>query len=372
MFYDFREPTALPTEQPDDSKKEERFVSHRIAFAPAMAEAVQTAARRLRVTPNSIVQGFWALLLSRQNNSAEVVFGSAFSGRPTDLDNAESIVGPFVNTLPLKVTVNPEDTLGRFLQEVHSLLLSVSPHQFTSLFEIQRCTRVPERLRLFDSLVVFQNYLIDDAAKSFGGQVQISDFVGPIHTNYPLMLLVEPHAGLQLTLIYDSQLLARAAVERWAGDIAKLLENIAVELDERVGDLQQILSVPARLEDVSSRQLRTQSLNVVLAQSPLELAIAAVWAEMFGLDCVSVEENFFDLGGHSLLLVKMHRRLQETLYPELSIVTLFEHPTVRSLAHHLDHVRDGSQDSVTGELLDRARQQKRALEQLRARLKKSS
>jgi hypothetical protein len=87
---------------------------------------------------------------------------------------------------------------------------------------------------------------------------------------------------------------------------------------------------------------------------------------------VSVEENFFDLGGHSLLLVKMHRRLQETLYPELSIVTLFEHPTVRSLAHHLDHVRDGSQDSVTGELLDRARQQKRALEQLRARLKKSS
>jgi amino acid adenylation domain-containing protein/non-ribosomal peptide synthase protein (TIGR01720 family) len=369
MFRDFRQPTVLQVRQ-TDTAREERFAKHRMAMSPDSAEALHAAARRLQVTPNSLVQGAWALLLSRQSKSAEVVFGSAFSGRPTDLDDSESIVGPFVNSLPLLVAVNPQDLAGRFFQQVHSLLLSVSPYQFTSLLEIQRCTRVPERRRLFDSLVVFQNYQIGDAAKSFGGQVQISDFVGPIHTNYPLLLLVEPQAGLQLTLIYDTRIFASATVERWGQDLLKLLHNIPVGLDMQVEDLRAIMSAAVDVVEEPLRRTGTPSQNFVPAQSPTELAIAAVWGEMFGLDRVSVEENFFDLGGYSLLLVKMHGRLQETLHAELSIVTLFEHPTVRSLAQHLDHA--GKASAGTGESRERARQQKQALQQLRARLKKSN
>jgi hypothetical protein len=229
---------------------------------------------------------------------------------------------------------------------------------------------VPERCRLFDSLVVFQNYEIGDAAKSFGGQVRISDFVGPIHTNYPLLLLVEPQAGLQLTLIYDTQILASTTVERWGRDIAKLLHNIPIGVDMQVEDLRAIMSEAVDVSEEPLPQAEPQSQNFVPAQSPTELAIAAVWGEMFGLDRVSVEENFFDLGGYSLLLVKMHRRLQETVRAELSIVTLFEHPTVRSLAQHLDQTGKVSTGAVTGESRDRARQQKQALQQLRARLKK--
>jgi non-ribosomal peptide synthase protein (TIGR01720 family) len=369
MLGDFREPTALPGEPPDVASREERFASHRIAMGRATIDALHVAARRLQVTPNSLLQGTWALLLSRQNASADVVFGSAFSGRPTDLDGAESIVGPFVNVLPLRVAVNRHDNAGRFFQQVHSLLLKVSSHQFTTLPEIQRCAKVPERHRLFDSLIVFQNYLIDDAAKSFGAQVQISDFVGPIHTNYPLLLLVEPQAELQLTLIYDTQILARSTIQRWGRDIAKLLENLAAALDKPVGELQELLSLPVQAKKEPPHGPEALSQNFVPAQSRSELAIAAIWGEMFGLDRVSVDENFFDLGGYSLLLVRMHRRLQETLYPELSIVTLFEHPTVRSLAQHLDSSGHVSRATVTSH--ERARQQKQALQQMRARLKKS-
>jgi hypothetical protein len=225
---------------------------------------------------------------------------------------------------------------------------------------------------LFDSLVVFQNYQIEDAAKSFGGQVGISDFAGPIHTNYPLLLLVEPQAGLRLTLIYDTRVLTHATVERWGRDIATLLENIPVALDKSAGDLQMILSAAVAVDESRLREPGRENQNFVPAQTPSELAIARVWSEMFELDRVSVEENFFDLGGHSLLLVEMHRRLQESLYRELSIVTLFEHPTVRSLAQHLDQVGNTATGAATGESQNRARQQRQALEQLRARLKKSS
>src|SRR4030095_3804270 len=358
VFGDFREPTALPADRPDVSDGHDRFASHRITVTPAPANMLRTAARPLQVTPNSLVQGAWALLLSRQSESSDVVFGSAFSGRPTDLDGAESIVGPFVNVLPLRVTVDSQLPADRFFQQVHAALLTLNAHQFTPLAEIQNYAKVSERRRLFESLVVFQNYLIDDAAKSFGKRVQISDFVGPIHTNYPLLLLVEPHAGMQLTLMYDTNMFVRSTIERWGRDLAKLLEHLDSRLERRVIDLQEVLSV--RVHESRHAQTERQNQNFVPAQSQSEHAIAAVWSEMFGLDRVSVEENFFDLGGQSLLLVRMHRRLQESLYPDLSIVTIFEHPTVRSLAHHLDQSRGTSQGTAAGESQNRARQQKQA------------
>ena len=84
---------------------------------------------------------------------------------------------------------------------------------------------------------------------------------------------------------------------------------------------------------------------------------------------MSIEENFFDLGGHSLLLVQMHDQLCEALHTEFPIVKLFEHPTVRSLARHLDRPSAATQE--TNEAWNtRAQQQKRALEKLRSKMGK--
>ena len=72
----------------------------------------------------------------------------------------------------------------------------------------------------------------------------------------------------------------------------------------------------------------------------MERTIAGVWQKMFGLEQVSIAENFFDLGGHSLLLIQMHGQLREILKTELPIVALLEYPSIHSLAHHLDQSRD--------------------------------
>ena len=115
--------------------------------------------------------------------------------------------------------------------------------------------------------------------------------------------------------------------------------------------------------------MRVSDQNYVPPQSKSETAIAAIWLELFGLERVSVEENFFDLGGHSLLLLQMHRVLQERLYPDLSVVTLFENPTVRSLARYMD---DSALPRSSGSNFKaRAQQQRGALQQMRDRLKKT-
>jgi acyl carrier protein len=67
-----------------------------------------------------------------------------------------------------------------------------------------------------------------------------------------------------------------------------------------------------------------------------ERLIASVWQEVLGLDRVGVTDNFFDLGGHSLLLVQVHARLRDVCTPEIPLVDLFRFPTVESLARRLN------------------------------------
>ncbi len=68
---------------------------------------------------------------------------------------------------------------------------------------------------------------------------------------------------------------------------------------------------------------------------PLERNIASVWQEVLGVDRVGAHDNFFDLGGHSLLLVRVHQRLLDRIGGPLSILELFQRPTVNALATHL-------------------------------------
>ena len=364
----FREPTPLPGELPEQIPSDERYVRHTIHISPESTSALQSVARRLQLTLNTLVQGAWALQLSRQSGRADVVFGSAFSGRPADLPGVESIAGPFVNNLPVRVAVDPGAASASFFRELHTRLLELSPHQFTPLMEIQRCSEVPWRYRLFDSVTVFQNYLVDDSARNLG-EIKIADFCGPIHTNYPIMLLAEPGVMLDLTLIYDRQSVARTTVERWSGDLAILFEQLPAYLDRPVAELQGLLSPPAAGVPRPKRKWSAQSQNFVPPQTEMERAIAAVWQKMFGLEQISIEENFFDLGGYSILLLQMHKHLREALKTEFPIVTLFEYPTIGSLARRLDHpAKSGSENGEAWR--DRAERQKRALAGFRVALRK--
>ncbi|MFL6236839.1 MAG: amino acid adenylation domain-containing protein, partial [Thermoanaerobaculia bacterium] len=88
-------------------------------------------------------------------------------------------------------------------------------------------------------------------------------------------------------------------------------------------------ALPAPVEEAG--EARAQA----APESPVEEQIAAVWREVLGVERVGVTDNFFDVGGHSLLLVRLHSRLQEALGREISLMELFNHPNIRSQADHL-------------------------------------
>ncbi|HEV2844971.1 MAG TPA: amino acid adenylation domain-containing protein, partial [Thermoanaerobaculia bacterium] len=88
-------------------------------------------------------------------------------------------------------------------------------------------------------------------------------------------------------------------------------------------------ALPAPAEEAGAAQA------FLAPENDLEEKIAAVWREVLGVEKVGVQDNFFDVGGHSLLLVRLHSRLQEVLGREISLMDLFSHPNIRSQAGHL-------------------------------------
>jgi acyl carrier protein len=84
----------------------------------------------------------------------------------------------------------------------------------------------------------------------------------------------------------------------------------------------------------------------VAPRNPTEEALAAVWAEVLGIERVGANDNFFDLGGHSLLLVQLHSRLKERLAPELTVADLFGVRTLADLARQLDEAREAAEQAA--------------------------
>jgi acyl carrier protein len=100
-------------------------------------------------------------------------------------------------------------------------------------------------------------------------------------------------------------------------------------------------------------------------RSVLERRIASVFQEVLGIGRVGLNDNFFDLGANSLLLVQMHRKLREQLEPDIPVVRLFQYPTVAALAGQLADTVSGRSPSATRVAQERVARRKAAREQRR-------
>ena len=368
-------PTPLLSESPtaaefDPTNDSDTFGRISWKLSGETIAQLQRTIRARRTTVGALVQAAWTIVLSRLSNSHDVTFGAAFSGRPTDLAGAEAMVGPFVNNLPVRVKMSGNESLGDLLTASHDRLLRLNPYQFVPSAQIQQWSDVPWQHRLFDSLVVVQNYVVHESARRMGPDVSIDDFEGPIHTNYPLLVLVEPDASWRISMIYDRQVIAPAAIERWKGDLIEVLHRIAGDLDAGVDAVLQDLSPPVKAEH-AHQKLFVQSQNHVPPRTPMEKEIARVWKEVIRLDRVSIEDNLFDLGVQSLLVVQLHQKLQDELDKQIGLVALFRYPTILALARHLDS--DGQDSDRLSKIEDRGKKQRGAMASMkkaRARIKR--
>jgi amino acid adenylation domain-containing protein/non-ribosomal peptide synthase protein (TIGR01720 family) len=333
--------------------------------APTTA-ALQSLARTLQLTLNTVVQGAWAILLSHLSGRDDVVFGAAFSGRPAELAGVEGLVGPCVNNLPVPVALQPGRSVADWLPELHERNLEIAQHQHASLSDIQEWAAVPWRQRLFDSLVVFQNYVVDEAVLRWG-TLDIEPVTAPEATNYPLTLTVAPNPEMDLKLIGQTNRFGSASLTMMLDGLARALSSLAQRPHASLAQIRSCLpaSTKGTAAVAAARSVQRRPSAYVAPASEMERVVANVWEELFEVDEVGVEDNFFDLGGHSILLLQAHARLRERIANDVSVVALLQYPTIRSLARHLSNAEMPGE--AVGAVRDRAMMQRRALARQRSR-----
>ncbi|WBP86172.1 amino acid adenylation domain-containing protein [Kitasatospora cathayae] len=190
-------------------------------------------ARRNGLTLNTAVQGAWALVLSRLTGRSDVVFGATVSGRPADLAGVESMIGLFANTVPVRVRMDPDQSLAGLLAGLQQERSALADYEHLGLGELQQLSGV--RAELFDSLYVFENF---PAPAERGTPVYegltLAGADGQAAAHYPLTLTVLPGAALRLRLDFRADLFSRATVLGWADCLRRVLEALVADPDQPV------------------------------------------------------------------------------------------------------------------------------------------
>ena len=220
-------------------------VAEQISFA--LSETLTTAltqqARTQGLTLNTIVQGAWALLIGRLTGRDDVVFGITVAGRPAEIAGIETMVGLFINTLPLRIQLPPAKPLLQLLKELQENQSKLIAYQHFGLPQIQALAGLGE---LFDTLVVFENYPFDRSSLAVeAGGLRLSGIKGYDFTHYPLSLMAAPGQQLQLWLGFQPDLFDRPSAEAIAGRLIRLLEAVIAAPDQPIGCLD-ILSAAER------------------------------------------------------------------------------------------------------------------------------
>ncbi|MBM0274429.1 condensation domain-containing protein [Micromonospora tarensis] len=207
---------------------------------PARTTALVGAqARRHGLTLNTVVQGAWGLLLCGLTGRRDVVFGETVNGRPTDVPGVDRMVGLFVNTLPVRVRVEPADTLLDVLVRLREQQLGLLPFQHLGLGEIQRLAGHSE---LFDTATVFENFPVD-----VGGLAEATHGLGVVDgtirdaTHYPLAL-ASGQTGQQLSvrLYHRTDVFDADTVALLAQRLEGILEAFAADPQQPVTDAEAL------------------------------------------------------------------------------------------------------------------------------------
>ncbi|MBC1221787.1 amino acid adenylation domain-containing protein [Nostoc sp. UCD121] len=234
----FTAPTPLVVDKfVANTSSHQEYDEQKIELSVATTEKLKSFARQYQITVNTLVQGAWALLLSRYSGEDDVVFGANTSGRPVTLPGVESAVGLFVNTLPVRVRVNGNDAIISWLKTLQTEQAQARQYEYSPLVQIQGWSEISKGVPLFQSFIAFENYPVDSSLLQGKENLEIDGFSAVNRSNYPLSLIVAPLVQLQLQINSDRHCFDVATITRMLGHLQTVLEGMAANPERQLKDV---------------------------------------------------------------------------------------------------------------------------------------
>ncbi|MFG6107725.1 amino acid adenylation domain-containing protein [Leptothoe sp. EHU-05/26/07-4] len=283
----FETPSSIGISQNLSEQSVEAYVERRIVCPPTVTEQLRTLAQQHHLTFNTLVQTAWALVLSYNSGEPDVVFGATVSGRPPSLAGVETIVGLFINTLPMRAQLTWDTPLIEWMRQLQDQQVEREQFSYPTLVDIQGWSSVPRDLPLFDSILVFENYPVYNSLQEDNqSSLTISNVENFERTNYPLTLTASAGETLTLRISYDTQQYTEKTIQGILEQLQVVLTGMAENPQQRLGEISVLSAqMHQQLSVWNQTELAYPAENMLIhrlfaahAQQKPE-AIAVVWGE---------------------------------------------------------------------------------------------
>lgn len=322
------------------------------ALRSATVDAVAELARATSATPFTVLLSAYALLLARHTGMRSLLIGTQVAGRPRP--ELHDLIGLFVNTLPIRVELDQARTFTELIAHVRESAWDTFTHDqvpLETIVEAVRPRRVVGRTPLVQA--VFAAPATPLAPPALPGLTAEPLTLAPTTSKFDLGMAVAPGTDggeHTLSLTYNTQLLDDESAQQLVGRYRELLAAVLKDPD---ADLATALpdrparpgtttrpapaeAAPAREEAPAEAAPEEASAEARAPfRSDLERLLTDLWREVLHNEHITVHDNFFDVGGQSLALARIHARLERRLDRELPMVAFYEHPTIAALVAHL-------------------------------------
>ena len=347
----FSQPTAITVSARTADEQALGAAQAQHKLSPETTEALRAFARKGGVTQGVLLQGAWALLLHHYTGRQDVVFGTTVSGRPPGLSGVDSILGSFINNLPVRVRLYGDDKLLDLLSAVQSAQQRRSAFEYVSLAAIQNWSDLPPPSRMFDTLLIS---LAPVALEPVSG-LDIRGLPGELRTPYPFTLTIAEDEVLVLKAACDPSHRSVAPLSEILERLTSVLTSIAAAgPDARLADLEVCSGIadrstagalptegPGALQQIDDAQSDEADAPVspkgreVVEEKVLEELLLNEWKHVLATDDIGLDDNFFEIGGDSLLAARLLAEIENTTRKVIPLLSLFQSPTVRQMAKTL-------------------------------------
>jgi thioesterase domain-containing protein len=294
-----------------------------------------------RLTISSVLQGALALLISRYAAMNSIVYGVTVSGRPPDLPGVSGMLGSFINNLPFYVDCSPDLKLIDWLQLIQESQQSMQAFQQYSPFKIQGWSSIVKNKPLFELLFLYQAPFSEH--KETFNIKQVED---GLQTNYPLTLVSEltPEGELQIDVFFDKKRFNSPYINQLLSDWISLTTAILSDASQPLGHYRMLIDPPKRAIDhdkpISIKSLAPEE----LPRDEIQSELVAIWQELLEDQFVGINDDFFEIGGSSLLAMHMFSRIADDMEVKLPLSVLFTNTTIEQLAACIDSQKGTVED----------------------------
>lgn len=343
----FTTPTYVsPNSNPESTATMENgIVSEMTWISEETSAALRKMSQQNSLTVATLFFGAWALVMSELTGCPDVTYGVTVSGRPSDLNGVESIVGSFINNVPMRVRCSRETPLLEYLKNIQTQDHNRRPFEYVSAGKIHEWSDLTQAQPLFDTLVVFNSGV--EIVQDQHDDLQFLAHAGETRTAAGLTVAVSEEKS-QMFVSMSSPRLGKswisATLQRLFAKLELFVEHAGQSLAIPIGNLLSADRQPVKalepVKDASDRLFsshddvprsrRRRNLKSLETEAQQQL-LRHEWQIVLGTNGVGLDNDFFHLGGTSLLALQLHSRVEMIMGKGIPLVHLFRSPTINGM-----------------------------------------